>query len=552
MIILGISGKLDGHDPSAALFQNGQLLAAVEEERFTRVKHTPGRFPYHATSWCLQKAGISVDDIDLIAFGWDPSRQPDAPEPADSDALRDLILPPLLFPRTRAIPIERVSHHFAHAAYAFYSSPFDEAATLILDGSGERESVSAFRCSASEMKLLWSLPFVNSPGFFYEALTRFVGLAPFDEGKTMGLAAYGHERFAFPSMIDSPPLSPVTDPDSQHYMNITKAWRQVFEKQTGTPPNPRLPVFSTEQGRVSAKAKDFPQIYQDIAYAGQKRLEEDLLNLSRQALKDAECSNLVLAGGVALNCVANGLLTQVLGPSVGFSVPPATGDAGISLGAALYAYAQYGKQARLTDSHVFSGPRFSQGEIAGFLRSWGLRFETPEDLTATLVHELAQGKIIGFFQGPAEIGPRALGARSLLADPSQKDMFTRINTLKKRELWRPLAPSLPIKESARVFGQTVTSPFMLISYPVLAPARNHIAAAVHVDSSTRPQVVDSNFHEDFYRLLTQFADTTGVPALLNTSFNVSEPMVSTPKQAVQTFSTSAMDILAIEGLIIRK
>lgn len=552
MITLGISGKLDGHDPSAVLFQDGQLLAAAEEERFYRVKHATGRFPYHATTWCLTAAGLSVDDVDLIAFGWDPRRQPDAPEPAAVDGLRNLILPPVLFPRTRAIPVERVSHHLAHAAYAFYASSFEEAAALIVDGSGERESISVFRCSSSGIEWLWSLPFVNSPGFFYEALTRFVGMTLFDEGKTMGLAAYGNERFELPSILDTPPLSPVPEPDAQHYRDILKAWERVFEQQTGTAPNPRLPVFSMEDGRADAKAKDFPQVYRDIAYAGQERLEKDLLTLARQALRQVGSSNLVLAGGVALNCVANGLLTHALGPSVGFYVPPAAGDAGISLGAALYASAQQDRRTRLTDAHVFSGPRFSQGEVANLLQAWGLQYEAPDDVTATLVDELAQGRVVGYFQGSAEIGPRALGARSLLADPSRVDMHARINRLKKREPWRPLAPSLTTEEAHKVFGHAVRWPFMLVSETVSVPAHDRIPAVVHVDGSTRPQVVSPDLHRDFYQLLDQFARATGTPALLNTSFNIGEPMVLTPAQAIRTFITSALDMLAIEGLLVRK
>ncbi|HLG65695.1 MAG TPA: carbamoyltransferase C-terminal domain-containing protein [Ktedonosporobacter sp.] len=552
MIILGINGKLDGHDPSAALLREGQLLAAAEEERFYRIKHAPGRFPYHATAWCLTQAGISVDEIDAIVFGWEPTRQPDAPEPTDTDALRDLILPPVLFPRTRSVPVHRVPHHLAHAAYAFYSSPFNEAAALIVDGSGERESISVFRCNTTGLELVWSLPFVNSPGFFYEALTRFVGMTLFDEGKTMGLAAYGQERYTFPSLLEHPPLSPAADPDAEHYRAILKAWRQILEKHTNTSPNPRLPRFSMEEGRADAKAVGYPQIYRDIALAGQRRLEEDLLTLAQRALHDTGYSNLVLAGGVALNCVANGKLAQTLGASIGFHVPPASGDAGISLGAALYGARQYGDQVRLTNAHVFSGPRFSQEHIVNLLQAWGIRFEILEDPVPALVDELAHGKIVGFFQGPAEIGPRALGGRSLLADPSQPNMLTRVNQLKKREMWRPLAPSLPFDEVHAVFKHDVSSPFMLISYPVLDQARNTIPAAVHVDNSTRPQIVTPDLHESFYRLVSGFAQCTGIPALLNTSFNVGEPMVLTPAQAIRTFSTSPMDLLAIEGIMLRK
>jgi len=462
------------------------------------------------------------------------------------------MLPPVLFPRKRNIAVERVPHHLAHAAYAFYASPFEEAAALVVDGSGERESISVFRCNQSGVERVWSLPFANSPGFFYEALTRFVGMAMFDEGKTMGLAPYGTDRFYLPSMLDTPPLPPVAEPDAKHYLDILKAWQQVFEKRCGIVANPRLPVYSSEEGRAAAKAKDIPQIYRDVAYAGQRRLEEDLLGLARQALQAVGTSNLVVAGGVALNCVANGYLAHALEPSVTLYVPPAAGDAGISLGAALYLSAQQGHRPRLTDAHVFSGPHFSRGDVADLFRTWGLQFEAPDDVTTALVEDLAEGRIVGFVQGRAELGPRALGARSLLADPSRGDMHARMNKLKKREAWRPLAPSVPVERVREVFGHSVSSPFMLMSYPTSPAMRLRIPAVVHVDGSTRPQVVDPNLNAGFYRLLDQFARATGTPALLNTSFNVDEPMVATPAHAVRTFTTSAIDTMAIEGLLVRK
>lgn len=552
VIVLGVNMKLDGHDPAAALLINGRLVAAAEEERFVRVKHAPGMVPHNTIAWCLSDAGISIDDVDIIALGWDPRRQPDAPEPSSIEALRDLLLPLRLFPRRRAIPIERVPHHCAHAAGAFYASQFDNAVALVIDGSSERESISAFRCQPSKIELLWSLPFANSLGFFYEALTLFVGLGKYEEGKTMGLAPYGRPLFALPSVLEEPPVEPVAEPDSAHYIAIVRAWIKRMEQISGVSRNPQHPRFAPVTGTITSKAAQLSQIYKDMAYAGQQRLENDMLLLTRKVLRETGCSHLVLAGGVAYNCVANGKLARLLGSNTALYIQPAAGDAGVALGAAALISAQNNYRPSLSDTHVYSGPHYTQAAIADLLQRWGIRFEVPEDPIQVLIDDLNRDYIVAFFHGRAEIGPRALGARSLLANPSNPRMHDRVNRLKGREPWRPLAPSIPSEQTEQVFGISLHTPFMLLSYPTLPAIRKKIPAAIHVDGSTRPQILATETNPVFHQLLHRFTIQTGIPALLNTSFNVGEPIVATPAHAIRTFMTSGIDTLWLEGIIVRK
>ncbi|HLX51522.1 MAG TPA: carbamoyltransferase C-terminal domain-containing protein [Streptosporangiaceae bacterium] len=552
MLVLGLNGKFDGHDPAAALLRDGQLAGAVEEERFTRTRHAPTALPHNAAAWVLAQAGAGLDDVDVVALGWDPRLQPDAPEPAGEGELLDMLLPPTWFPRRRRPPLLRVRHHLAHAASATAGAPFGRGACLVVDGSGERESITAWKFDGATIDELWSLPYAQSLGFFYEAATLFTGLGKYSEGKTMGLAAWGDaERYPLPSPVFDPPVAVAGEPDSGHYLDVLRGWIDRFAAVTGQRRLRRVKVGPPAAATLTTRTPEIGRAYRDLAAAVQHTLQREMLALARQALADAGATRLCLAGGVALNCVANGVLATALNADQIY-LPPAAHDGGVALGAAAWATTRAGIAVRLPDHHVYAGPAWSAGAVADLLTGWGLPFSAPDDPEEGVAELLAEGSVVARFAGQAELGPRALGARSILADPGQAAMLHRVNALKRREVWRPLAPSLPAEHGPSVFGLSLDSPFMLVSLPVTEAMRELIPAVVHVDGSTRPQLLTEDTNPSYHRLLTAFAKLTSRPAVLNTSFNVAGPIVLSPEQAVATFMTSGIDVLAIEGLLVRK
>jgi carbamoyltransferase len=551
MIVLGLNARLDGHDPAAALLRDGELLGAVEEERFTGRRHAPGALPFNATAHLLRRAGIVLDEVDVLALGWDPRLEPDAMEPSDEGELLDLLLPPRLFPRRRAPAMLRVPHHEAHAAYAVAASPFERSACLVIDGGGERESVSGWRHGPGGLTRLWQLPMAHSLGIFYEAMSMFCGLDEDGAGKAMGLAAWGEPRFAVPSPLEDPPVRPVAAGGHGHYGDLVWAWVRRFAATSGVPGLARVRVGPPESDVLTTRTPPIPQPYRDLAASVQRRLEEDVLGLVRRLVAETGERDVCLTGGVALNCSANGVVGR--DPCVRrLYVTPAAHDAGVAVGAAARACMEAGGRPRIDDRHVLGGPSWGRGAIADLLRGWGLRAHEPTDPDDAAVDLLAAGRVVARFAGGAEFGPRALGARSILARASDPGMLDRVNRLKGREPWRPLGPSLPAALAPHVFGAPVESPFMLLACQVEPGARSALPAIVHADGTARPQCVTAEFDAGYHRLLRRFAERTGDAALINTSFNVSGPIVLSPAQAVRTFFTSGIDALVIEGLVVTK
>lgn len=529
---------------------DGRVVAAVEEERLTGRRHAPGEMPHQAAAWALAGAKLALADVDVVALGWDPALQPDAPEPtADADLL-DLLLPRPLFPRRSRPVLRRVPHHQAHAAAAWATSGFGDAAVLVVDGSGERESVSGWQVADGALRPLWSLPFAASLGFFYLALTQHAGFAMFEEGKTMGLAGWGEPRWELPSPLDLPVAAPAP-PTAEHYRQIVAGWRRLFRTITGLPPNPKRPATNPATGTTARRAQAFPQPYRDLAASGQHRLTADLVVLARRVLRETGAPALCVAGGVGLNCVANGAVERAVAP-VSYHVQPACHDAGVALGAAVVAGLDAGAAPLVDDGHVYTGPAFPPGPVADLLAGWGLPVAATADPLDEVARRLAAGQVVAVFDGGAEFGPRALGARSVLADPSSPGMLDRVNGLKRREPWRPLGPSLTEQAAAEVFGGPVSGPFMLVAHPVPDRYAGALRAVVHADGTTRPQVVRPSLRPVLHELLSRFTALTGVPGLVNTSFNVAGPIVAAPQQAVATFMTSGLDALLIEGHLVVK
>ena len=585
--ILGINAAF--HDSSACLVRDGVVVAAAEEERFTRDKHhkraTPFNahaLPFHAIDYCLAVGGIGLRDVDHVAYSLDPfllmdgdrSTRPHFELPRDSGEARRgagydpwetvflagitaaprMLLDDVPFHvRTRGRwggerPDHRwrfhfVEHHIAHAASAFYPSPFERAAVLTLDGRGERVStfmgVGMGVGGGGQIEKLREVELPNSLGFLYERVTTHLGfLNSSDEYKVMALASYGTPRYAdrFRSLL-------LWDDDGRYEVLPTP-----IEELVGPPREPKSP---------------FEDDHFDVASSLQVVLEESALKLGRWLHARTGEQDVCLAGGVALNCVMNSRLRDE-GPFRRVWVQPAAGDAGTSLGAALWVNAQQdgrgngraggdGNGGRWRMDNAYLGPEYGDDEIRAALDHAKLRYRYCPDIAAAAAECLEQNKVLGWFQGRMEFGPRALGARSIVASPADPAMMQRLNELKDREDFRPVAPAVLEEAAPEYFEDCQDSPFMLFVYQVRPEVADRIPAIRHVDGSARVQTVSRTHAANFHRLIARFRERTGLPVVVNTSFNTrSNPVVCTPQDALECFYTSPIDALAIGSYLLVK
>jgi len=562
MLILGLNA-FHG-DASAALLNDGQLTAAVEEERFNRVKHWAG-FPALATKWCLHNTDPS--ELGCVAISRDPSAHfarkllRIASKPADWGRLASRSRNTVKVARLAsslagvgiagldAIKVHHVEHHRAHLASAFFSSPFDEAAVISIDGFGDFSSVMWGVGRGNAINVRGSTRFPHSLGLFYTAFTQFLGFPNYgDEYKMMGMSAYGEPSY-LPQMrdvvrIEDGEVRLNLDYFIHHTEGVEMTWNNC-EPALGR-------VYSSKMADVFGNPREYRselrQQHYDIAASVQERLEEcyfDLLNSVYQRTKQrAVC----LSGGVALNCVANGKIFERT-PFREVYVQAAAHDAGTSIGAAQYVWHQVLKQPRsYVMRHVYYGPEYGETEIKQALDYAGIqyqRFHEPMLLENT-AREIADGKVIGWFQGRMEFGPRALGNRSILADPRRHDMKDILNQrIKHREHFRPFCPSVMAEATGDFFENNYPSPFMVQAYRIKESERDRIPAVTHQDGTGRLQTVERGVNPLFWGLLKRFGEITGVPILINTSFNENEPIVNTPAQALDCFLRTRMDALVI-------
>ncbi len=568
-IVLGLGGPYY-HDASACLVIDGRIVAFAEEERFSRRKHhKDSRSCAVAAAYCLSEAGITLAEVDEIAIAFNPNWPTPSETCRDAELIAEL-LDPSLFGHHRPSQVIVIEHHLAHAASAFHPSGFEEAAVLVVDGSGDGISATLAHGTADGLKLLRQFPFSQSLGWFYETVAEHLGLGDWtSSGKLMGLAGYGRaDRYALDFLTPRPggyhldltrygicPDEPVDDQytDLRYYGRLKKAYAAAYT-DLGIPPHRRDRTYAG--GRVVPGTGYLPE-HADLAASAQHLLEQCLAELAREALTLTGTSRLCVAGGVGLNCSANGRLAQLRGVEELF-VQPAAGDAGCAIGAALEVAQRRGDLAlpgpAMTTAAL--GPAFAPGAIRTVLDDYGLVFrDHGDDLPTLVAGHLALGRTIAWFQGRMEAGPRALGRRSILADAHNPQARDHINDhVKHREPWRPLAPVL-LQEAARdLIGTSTPHPFMIVARQATNAARELIPAAVHTDGTLRPQTVVRDDADPYARLLASFAEQTGrPPALLNTSFNhEAEPIVCTPRDAVATFAASPLDMLAIGPFLVRK
>lgn len=592
--ILGVSAYY--HDSAACLVEDGVIVAAAQEERFTRKKHTE-RFPVEAIAYCLREAGITLRDVDYVVFYEKPFVKFErlletylsfAPRGITSFwasmpiwlkeklFLKDLIrkelgmlgslekrdVPPILFPE----------HHQSHAASAFFPSPFHEAAVLCMDGVGEWATTSVWVGRGHTLEPLWELPFPHSLGLLYSAFTYYTGFKiNSGEYKVMGLAPYGkpaYVKLIYDHLID-------LKPDGTFRLNM-----EYFDFCTGlTMTNQKFhDVFG---GPPRESESQFGQREMDLARSVQDVTEEVMVRLARTIQVETGAENLCLAGGVALNCVGNGKILRE-GLFKGIWIQPAAGDAGAALGAAMAAWHGFldmprsANGSRDTMQGTYLGPSFSNEEVEQSLVDVNASYVrlTDEQLAARVAEELASGKVIGWFQGRMEFGPRSLGGRSILGDARSTTMQSVMNLkVKYRESFRPFAPSVLRERVADYFDLNVDSPYMLFVAPVcsdrcismtkdqeslwgielLNVPRSDIPAVTHIDYSARVQTVDEVSNPRFYNLLKAFEARTGYGVLVNTSFNVrGEPIVCSPADAYRCFMRTEMDVLVLQNCVLLK
>ena len=552
--IIGISCFF--HDAACCLLKDGVLVAAVEEERFSRRKHDAG-IPKRAFNYCLEEGGLTIDQVDCIAYYEEPAKKlarqiwmmlPGLPSEKKVLARLDPRRPEREIREVLGYdgPIEYVGHHQAHAASSFYYSGFKEAAILTVDGVGEWDTTSFGRGNGGGLEIFETVEFPHSLGLLYSTITGYLGFEVNEgEYKVMGLAPYGQPRY-----VDMIRKLIINEPGGQYLLDLRYFEFQSFNRMYS---DEMLNLFGHPPRQPRTEILDF---HKDLARSLQYVLEEILMDKLQYLHKLTGSENLCMAGGVALNCVANGRIKRE-GPFKRLFVQPAAGDSGGALGAAAIVHKR--RTNATTESlsilrHAYLGPGFSSQEVASFVESTGVKADDfrgrePELLEA-VAQRLAAGKVVGWFHGRMEFGPRALGSRSILADPRGEKTQDRINSIiKQRESFRPFAPAVLEERAAAHFDLDHASRYMLETCQVKSPIK--LPAITHVDGSARVQTVDEETNPRFARLLRTFERLTGCPILLNTSFNLNyEPIVCTPVDALICFIRSGLDTLVLEDFII--
>jgi carbamoyltransferase len=577
MVILGINAY--HANAAAAIVVDGRLVAAVEEERLNRVKYAAG-LPSRAIQFCLDRAGVKLAEVDHIAVPRDPWARL-------GTKLRFAIrMPKFALDRVRVMrrfagiredlasafqvapdairgQFHRIEHHTAHLASTFFVSPFDRAAVLSADGLGDFASSMSAVGEGPKMRVLGEVAFPHSLGMYYTALTQYVGFWKFgDEYKVMGLAAYGQPEFLeeFRRIVWSDgPLS--FRLGLKYFTHQNQGAEMTWRDATSTPVLGRLFSNHLEQRLGPARKADEPltERHYNLAASMQAALEEVLVAYWNGLAKQSGQKALCLAGGVAFNCVANGRIFDTT-PFEQVFVQPAAGDAGLSVGAAFAVHHQIlGHLREFVMEHAYWGPQFSPAEIRGVVDRVGSADEVEiaqldeEELVRATARHIADGKIVGWFQGAAEWGPRALGNRSILADPRRPEMKDILNQrIKHRESFRPFAPSIAEEATGEFFEKAQPSPFMTFAYPVRAEKRSVIPAPTHVDGTARLQTVSRASNPLYWKLLHAVGDLTGVPVVLNTSFNDNEPIVCRPEEALECFRRTRMDVLVLGNFILER
>jgi len=560
MYVLGINCVY--HESAACLLENGRVVAAVEEERFNRIKHAktpqldnPDHLPLQAMNYCLEQAGIDLRHIDHIGY----SSNPDAQE--NSGFFYDALQMQMFADNIRAVlhnlrimgftgELHFLDHHTTHAASAFFPSPFEQAAVLTVDGIGDGNTTAGYAGCGHRLTPVYDVPAPHSIGFLWELTSMFLGFGIYDATKIMGLSAYGDParyEHAIRALIRARPKG-----QFRVAADELRFWELDYNRQTG-----HFEGLKRTFGLPNRHPEEtLKQEHYDIAAALQRVTDDILLHVIRHLHEETQSPNLCLAGGVALNCVSNQRVFEE-GPFERLFVQPAAHDAGTAVGAALSVWHdQLGNSSREPMLHAYLGPQYTAAQMEQAIARRGLTYRHCDNVERDVAERLSRGDIVGVLQGRMEIGPRALGNRSLLADPRNPRMRDVLNDkVKHREFFRPFAPSVLHEEARRWFhiGKDCTADeFMLMAYPVREEMRDRIPAVVHADGTSRIQTVRQDVNPRYHRFISEFQSLTGVPIVLNTSFNDSEPIVCSPDDALDTFLKTRIDHLAMGDFLVSK
>lgn len=575
MFILGVNAYHG--DSSAAIFKNGELIAATEEERIKRIKHWAG-LPLEAISFCLKEAGISLKEVDYITVSRDPkanlekkllhtltsftavkavlSRGANA---LKINSIKKEIAEGLGFEESEIkAELKFIEHHRSHMASAFHISPFEESAILSIDGMGDFTSTMRGTGNGTQIKVLDSVNYPHSLGMFYTAFTQYLGFPHYgDEYKVMGLSPYGT-----PNMTDKI-LGEVIKLKKNGLFQLSSSYFRHFKEGVSMSWEGGIPVvepmfakkFEKTFGKTRQKGEELTQYHMDLAASVQKVTEQIIFHMAEDLQKKTGLKNICLSGGVAQNSVANGKLINNTSFDNLF-VPPAGHDAGTATGSALYLYHHDLKNKRQPFSHQpYTGAKFSNSEIEALLKEKNIDYTKYEEdqLIAKVSDRLLEGGVIGWYQGRAEFGPRALGNRSIIVDPRRDDAKALLNEkIKKRESFRPFAPSILKEYVADYFHQVDDVPFMEKVFDIKPEKHKEIPAVTHVNGTGRLQTVDKDVNPRYHALIDKFREKSGVPILLNTSFNENEPIVNTPEEALNCYLRTKMDMLVLENCIISR
>ncbi len=575
MIILGINAY--HADSSAAIFVDGKMIGAIEEERFRRVKHWAG-FPSEAINFCLKEAGVSIEQVDHIAIGRDPkaklfrkvlflAQNLRGSYKAVKDRLQNAkkvasleeqfqqnfgIAASVIKPK-----ILQIEHHRSHLASAFFASPFEKSALLSIDGSGDFTTTMTGIGNSNDIKVLDSVDFPHSMGLFYTAFTQLLGFPHYgDEYKVMGLAPYGEAKYvdkiAKVVHLTSDGLFKL---DLSYFVSATEGIISYGEDNV-----PKVsPIYNkkmvSEFGEVRKSKEPLIQYHKDMAASVQKMTENVIFHILTHLYQNTKLDSVCIAGGVAQNSVANGKITRNT-PFKNVYIPSAGHDAGISMGAALYAQHQINKHPRQkANLSAYTGSSYVNDEIEQLLKNKNISFRRVNDaeLYDVVSEKLINAGVVGWFNGKAEFGPRALGGRSILADPRRADAKDLLNAkIKRRESFRPFAPSILKEHVQDFFEVNDIVPFMEKVFPIKKEKQSSIPAVTHVDGTGRLQSVDKEVSPKYYNLIEAFYKKTGIPILLNTSFNENEPIVNSPEEALNCFLRTNMDMLVLENCVIER
>jgi carbamoyltransferase len=577
MVILGINAYHG--NSSAALVVDGRLTAAVEEERFNRVKYAAG-FPTQAIRYCLAEGGVTLDQVDHIAIPRDPWAR------LGTKLLYALRMPSFAFERARVMArfagiheelakafdvdpqrirarFHRIEHHQAHLASTFFVSPFERAAVLSADGLGDFASTMWATGEGNRMRVHGAVAFPHSLGLYYSAITQYLGFLKYgDEYKVMGLAAYGEPAYRdeFRRIVRGRGISFRLGLD--YFIHHRNGAEMTWGDAGKTPVLGRLfsPHLERRLGAARDPAQPLEQRHRDAAATLQAVLEEVLFEMLNALHARTHQKAICLAGGVAFNCVANGKIFERT-PFEQVFVQPAAGDAGLAVGAAFHVHHQLlGAPRGFVMDHAYWGPGFTAQQTHEAVQSsrllsgeYRVSELATEQLTKATAQHIADGKIVGWFQGRTEWGPRALGNRSILADPRRAEMKEILNQrIKHRETFRPFAPSILEEATADFFTRSHPSPFMTLAYPVRPEKRAQIPAPTHVDGTGRLQTVSRAANPLYWDLIKEFEKLTSVPVLLNTSFNDNEPIVCRPEETIDCFLRTKMDVLVLGNFLVEK